>query len=302
VVPSVDGKDIAVHLGESPGPRHFSIWQVKPALLSAPVYFSGSISEASERINSIHWTEIISRGDPRGTSPQMKEAIQKEVRGLISRGTFRLQILDETRGRNIVPSKFVLAIKYEDDGREVYKIRLCLGGHRDFLKNHMVHTATTLTQTSTRPILALAAIFGWNVWTTDVQQAYLQSASRLKKEVFLKTDALELGPSEFLELLLPLYGLAESGDYWGETLGDHHLKELRFRQSFVDFALFFKVVGRRLAGLSGAYVDDLLRAGPSDVRNMLERTLRDAFDCKESKVIVDSVGLGDRRGCNECKE
>jgi hypothetical protein len=111
----------------------------------------------------------------------------------------------------------VFAIKHED-GREGYKARLCLGGHRDFLKHHMVHTASTLTMTSVRLILAIAAIFCWNIWTTDVQQAYLQSVSLLKKEVFLKTNAIELGTNEFLQLSLPLCGLSESGDYWARHL------------------------------------------------------------------------------------
>jgi hypothetical protein len=171
VVSAADGKDIAVHLGEATGPRHFSICQVKPALLSAPVCFLGSVADASERISVIQWTEVIDRGDTRAKSPQMKAAIGKEVRGLIARGTFRLKIVEDRSGKNIVPSKFVLAIKHEDDGQEIYKARLCLGGHRDFLKNHMVHTATTLTQTLKRLILAFAAIFSWNVWTTDVKQA-----------------------------------------------------------------------------------------------------------------------------------
>jgi Reverse transcriptase (RNA-dependent DNA polymerase) len=159
------------------------------------------------------------------------------------------------------------------------------GGHRDFLKFRMVHTATNLSQTSTRLILALASIFGFDVWTTDICQAYLQSAEKLKKEIFLKTDAVELGEGEFLQLVLPLYGLSESGDYWSQTLTDHHLTRIKFEQSPIDFSFFFKRIWKRLTGLSGSYVDDLLRASHPDVREYLENSIRSCFDCKESKTI-----------------
>jgi Reverse transcriptase (RNA-dependent DNA polymerase) len=221
----------------------------------------------------------------RRSAPLMRDAIRKEITGLISRCTFKLVMLPDTARKNSVPSRFVLAIKHED-GREVYKARLCLGGHRDFLKHKMVHTATTLSQTSTRLILAMAAIFDFDVWTTDFQQAYLQSAESLQKEIFLMTNALELGLNEFLQLVLPLYGLSESGDYWGETLTAHHLTGIQFEQSAIDLSLFFKRIGRRLVGLSGTYVDGLLRAAHPEVREFLEDTIRKDFDCNESKSIT----------------
>jgi hypothetical protein len=176
----------------------------------------------------------------------------------------------------------------------VQKARFCLGGHRDFLKHRIVHTASTLSQNSTRLILSLAAILGWDVWTTDVQQAYLQSAQKLQKEIFLKTDALELGPNEFLKLVLPLYGLSEAGDYWGETLANHHLLGLRFEQSPIDFSSFVKRIGKRLVGISGTYVDDMLSAAEPEMKQFLEDSIRDEFDCKPSQNVdspVTFVGL-----------
>jgi hypothetical protein len=101
----------------------------------------------------------------------------------------------------------------------------------------------------------------------------------------MKTDALELGPNEFLELGLPLYGLSESGDYWGETLTDHHLNGLQFEKAPIDLSLFFKRIGRRLVGLSGTCVDGLLRAAHPDVRVFLEDSIRKDFYSKDSQSI-----------------
>jgi hypothetical protein len=51
-----------------------------------------------------------------------------------------------------------------------------------------------------------------------------------------------LGKNDLLQLLLPLYGLAKSGAYWGETITGHYLLELQFAQSPIDLVLFFKRV------------------------------------------------------------
>jgi hypothetical protein len=168
IIAKIDGKEVAVHLGEATGPRSFNVSQIKPSLLSAPIQFISSVCANNEsRTSSIYWTEIIDKGDPRAKSPAMRNAIKQEIRSLIERGTFRLALLPDRSGKNIVPSKFVLAVKHTD-GRDIYKARFCLGGHRDFLKSRMVHTATTLSQTSIRLILALASVLNYDVWTTDV--------------------------------------------------------------------------------------------------------------------------------------
>jgi hypothetical protein len=60
----------------------------------------------------------------------MKEVIQKKINVIISRITFKIVMLPDPATKNVVPSRFLLAIKHEDV-REVYKARLCLGGHRD---------------------------------------------------------------------------------------------------------------------------------------------------------------------------
>jgi hypothetical protein len=44
-----------------------------------------------------------------------------------------------------------------------------------------------------------------------------------------------------------------------------------------------RLLGRNdLLEISGAYVDDLLRAAPSEYRQSMVQSLRDRFDCKES--------------------
>jgi hypothetical protein len=219
---SVDHKDVV--LDHPTGNQHYNVAMIKP-----------SMTQTAE----IRWTEVLQRNDPRRGCENMTCAIRAELMGLIERGTFKLVELSDTSDKNVIPTKFVLSIK-DEDGTEKFKARYCLGGHRDFMKKSMVHTATQLSLSSTRLILAVAAVIGFDVWSTDVNQASLQSACRLKRELFIQPKELVLGKNDFLQLLLPLYGLVESGDYWGETLTGHHVLELQFEQSPIDLALFFK--------------------------------------------------------------
>jgi hypothetical protein len=97
------------------------------------------------------------------------------------------------------------------------------------------------------------------LFSTDVTQAYLQSAEKLLRDVYIKqTKEFLMGPGQILKLLRPLYGLADSGDYWGRTLSNHMRKDLGMESTTGDPALFFKSIEEKLSGLCATYADDTL--------------------------------------------
>ena len=54
----------------------------------------------------------------------------------------------------------------------------------------------------------IASNHRFDIWTQDVNQAYLQSTEKLLRKVYLKPPKeLNLPSDEVLELLKPLYGL-----------------------------------------------------------------------------------------------
>jgi Reverse transcriptase (RNA-dependent DNA polymerase) len=134
-------------------------------------------------------------------------------------GTFKIVLKSEVEtDANIIPSRMILAIKKGEDGSEVYKARLVLGGHRDKEKRALIHNSNNVSQTSIRLLIALAAVFGFNIFTADVKQAYLQSASPLLRDIYVQPNlglaaTLQLDQNQLLKVLKPLYGLTESGDY-----------------------------------------------------------------------------------------
>jgi hypothetical protein len=109
----------------------------------------------------------------------------------------------------------------------MFKARFVVKGYRDKLKTRLVYDATTSRISSARLLVGLAAVFGFCPFSVDVTQAYLQSAFRLMRDVYVTpTEEFELRPDQVLKLLKPLYGLSDSRDYWGATMRRHFDEDL----------------------------------------------------------------------------
>lgn len=60
-----------------------------------------------------------------------------------------------------------------------------------------------------------------------------------------------------------MYGLAESGEFWGRTFWKHLDDDLGIKSFMSGTALFFKRIGDKSSGLCATYVDDALQARDS---------------------------------------
>lgn len=135
-------------------------------------------------------------------------------------------------------------------------------GHTIIEKNVLVHSSTSLRQRSIKALPAIAAIFGFRVWSQDVSKAYLQSADRLMREVYMKpARELHLPEGALRKLLKPLHGHSDSGDYWNVTMVRHLKKYLMMHPKTLELSLFVRLMRGQLAGLTGMYVDDSLHVG-----------------------------------------
>lgn len=90
-----------------------------------------------------------------------------------------------------------------------------MGGHKEKWKELMVHTTNTLIPQEMRLLLALAALMDFDIWPSDTTKAYLQASESLGRDVYLRNPGIEfeLKHEECLQLLRPLYGLCDAGDF-----------------------------------------------------------------------------------------
>jgi hypothetical protein len=118
------------------------------------------------------------------------------------------------------------------------------------------------------------------LFSTDVTQAYLRSAEKVLRDVYIKPmKEFSMGPGQLLKLLRPPYGLADSGDYWWRTLSNHLRKNLGMESTTGVPALFFKSIEETLSGLCATYVDDTLQAGDKRFVELSELKQR-RFQCR----------------------
>ena len=86
--------------------------------------------------------------------------------------------------------------------------------HLYIVKYYYNHVALTIQCASVRMVVIIFISKGFRAWVADVKLAYLQSEKLLIRKISLTSPApeFELSPDECLELLKPLYGLADSVD------------------------------------------------------------------------------------------
>jgi Reverse transcriptase (RNA-dependent DNA polymerase) len=269
-----------------------SVSQVKPFIIESKEGTQDTLHCNSSPLDStlnnqigVNLTETLHPADPRATSSQFMDAKKREIKGLMNKNTWKI-VDKETipKDANILNGRFVLTIKNANSDDEICKARYVVQGHKDREKSLLVHNSTTVRQSSTRLIMTLAATFGFRIWSQDVKQAYLQSSDNLMRQVFLRpSKEFELPPGKLLKLQKPLYGLADSGDYWYNTMSKHIKDDIGMKSTTGDMSFFYKHIGNNLVGLTGTYVDDSLLAGNLEFEKLTKTTM-DKFESRDREM------------------
>ena len=92
-------------------------------------------------------------------------------------------------------------------------------------KELLFHASTTVRQQAIRLLISLAPIMGFRIWLEDVYNGIYPGGEKILGKMYVRGQPeFHLESNELLEILRPLYGLADSGDYWHVTFL-RHLKE-----------------------------------------------------------------------------
>lgn len=170
-------------------------------------------------------------------------------------------------GKRVVSCKWLYKTKYNPDGTvERLKARLVARGFSqtpglDFFETF----APVAKMTTIRLLLALSAMFDWNLTQMDVTNAFLHGD--LSEEVYMAippgySHPLLSQPSSHTyvcKLLKSLYGLRQAPRCWFQKFASV-LLAYGFKQAHSDHSLFLFVQSQSFIAVL-VYVDDILVAG-----------------------------------------
>lgn len=133
----------------------------------------------------------------------------------MEKGTWKIVLKEDIPPNAIFLNlRFVLALMNEDSGKEVFKAPFVVWGHRDKNKDILIYESSTVKQSSTRLLIAVAAIFRFNVWSHDLRQADLLSSIWKPTSAISFTSLWTFG---FWTLLEPNYPDTFIQISWNET-------------------------------------------------------------------------------------
>lgn len=142
------------------------------------------------------------------------------------------------------------------------------------MEQPLVHNISLSKQCFTKLVLSIAAKLKFKLFSTDMTQAYLQSAKKLNRKVYVQPCLPFPLPSNMIpEPQQPLYGcLPKSGHYWDRTMKSHITRDLGLKASVLDEALYFKPKSGKLIGIFATYEDDSLYVGTEEYCELCEET------------------------------
>lgn len=187
---------------------------------------------------------------------QWLKAMKTEYEALKKNNTW--EYVEETGELNILMTKWVYKIKYNQSGEKQYKARLVAKGCAQKEGIDFQETFSPVGKyTSIRYLMSLAVKAKLNITHMDVTTAYLNSD--LEEEIYVRPPKGIEGrtqPGKIWKLKKAMYGLKQSGRAWNRKLNSV-LKMHRVTRSKADPCIYYcQKKGKTL--IVALYVDDLL--------------------------------------------
>lgn len=229
---------------------------------------------------------------------------EQEIGELVGRGVFEFKLFDEELhgGIRIFKSRLVREVKGKTS-KPYEKSRLVIQGYQDRDKEAILTQSPTIQRCSQRLLLALAPTLiqqGMRVELRDITQAYPQAQTNLKRTILahLPSELVSKYPEgTILQVIKPLYGIAEAGVHWWTTYHGHHRKELDMSTSTYDPCLLITNGNQNAFGIVGMQTDDTLMLGTDAFSSLEEKKLEKAqFRSKPKTVLTPDTEL-DFNGC-----
>ena len=259
------------------------------------------------------YTEAISSSE----ASEWDLAMKTEMQALEENNTFELVPLP--KGKNVIGSRWVYAIKTDKNGDDNYKARFVAKGYSQVEGVDYQETfSPTARMTSIRVLSQIAIQNDLNIHQMDVRAAYLNAPIDCDVYISQPEGFVKGGDNKSLVLKLKksLYGLKQSGRNWNNTL-DTYLKEEGFKRSLNDPCFYTRDDNTFIVH----WVDDILIASKSSTLKSVKTNLEKRFSMKDLENISYFLGIEfeiepgkltmcqsryisrvlDRFGMNDCK-
>lgn len=226
-------------------------------------------------------------------APRWIEAIRSELASHRINGTWTPST--PPAGVNIVPSKWVFKVKYDEHGEvSRFKARLVAKGFRQ--QYHGDTFAPTLRSATFRTVCALACQYSFALHQLDVTCAFLEPS--LEEEIYMQLPEQDLinkhvpdyASSKVVLLKKALYGLVNSPRLWFKSLSSS-LEDLGFSQTHSDPCLWIKVRDGRVASFIAFFVDDCACAAPPEEIDALKSSLQQRYRMTDGGPISWFLGV-----------
>ena len=227
----------------------------------------------------------------------------------MSRGVFEFERYDEGLhgGIRIFKSRLVREVKGKTT-KPYEKSRLVIQGYHDHYKEAILTQSPTIQRCSRRLIMALTPSFiqrGMTIELRNITQAYPQAQKYLKRTILAhlpKELVFKYPKGTLLQVIKPLYEIAEAGVHWWKTYHGHHCEELDMSTSNYDPCLLVTNGDANTFGIVGMQTDDTLILGTPTFLSLEEKRLEKAqFRSKPKTVLTPDVQL-DFNGCTVTRE
>ena len=227
-------------------------YQPSPSVHSQIEYDDSQIenAEVTERENE-SFVVFIPRKD--WDKPFVVEAKEKEIANFNRYGAYKV-VPDE--GQPQLTSGWIITEKLYGD---VVGCKAHLVVHGNQESYDVRSDSPTVTKQSLRLVFTLAAQFGWEVITSDVTSAFLQS-DKLDREIFVLPPADIKLQGTLWRLEKPMYGLDDAGLKWHNTI-DKKLRDIGCKHLHTDLSVFYYIKENRLRGITAWHVDDMITTG-----------------------------------------
>lgn len=211
--------------------------------------------------------------------PAVLEAKKKELQNFKD---FKVYEIVDDEGQRKLNHGWVITQKLLEDGIMGYKARLVACGNEE---NQSLRTdSPTISKTTLKIIMAIAALMEWKAESGDIKAAFLQG-QKLDRPVHIVPPPEAGDQGKLWYLLKPIYGLNDASRSFYLKLVENLIR-LGCKRSKFDYAVFLYHQGNQLEGVIGGHVDDLTYAGTNVFYKNIIQPLKNYF--KFGKMSAES--------------